>query len=104
MGELPHELFRRWMHSHEEDDGDVRVYRPAGYALPPARGRRGLEFLPDGELLVIGPDPADRPQPRAGHWEQAGERRARVSLPSAVPQELEILSVDPDRLTVRWSA
>ena len=104
MGELPHELFRRWMHSHEEDDGDVRVYRPAGYDLPPARGRRGLEFRPDGELLVIGPGPADRPQPRAGHWEPAGERRARVSLPSAVPQELEILSVDPDRLTVRWSA
>ena len=104
MGELPHELFRRWMHSHEEDDGDVRVYRPAGYDLPPARGRRGLEFRPDGELLVIGPGPADRPQARAGHWEPAGERRARVSLPSAVPQELEILSVDPDRLTVRWSA
>ena len=104
MGELPHELFRRWLHSHEEDEGDVRVYRPAGYDLPPARGRRGLEFRADGELLVIGPGPADRPQARAGRWEPAGERRARVSLPSAAqPQELEIVSVDPDRLTVRWS-
>lgn len=104
MGELPHELFRRWLHSHEEDEGDVRVYRPAGYDLPPARGRRGLEFRPGGELLVIGPGPADKPQAATGSWEAAGEHRARVSLPSAdEPQELEIVSVDPDRLTVRWS-
>ena len=99
MGELPHELFRRWMHSHEEDDGDVRVYRPAGYALPPARGRRGLEFRPDGELVILGPGPADRPQSVAGRWEAAGERRARV-MPSG--QELEIVSVEPDRLQLRW--
>ena len=103
MGELPDELFRRWLHSHEEDEGDVRVYRPAGYDLPPARGRRGLEFRPGGDLLVIGPGPADKPQAAAGHWEPAGERRARVSLPSAAePQELEIVSLEPDRLALRW--
>ena len=103
MAQLPPELFRRWVHVHEEDDGDVRVYRPAGSELPPARGRRGLEFRPDGELLVIGPGPADKPQTSSGHWASAGERRARVSLPSAdEPQELEIVSVEPDRLAVRW--
>jgi hypothetical protein len=104
VGDLPEELFHgRWMHSHEEDDGDVRVYRPAGYDLPPARGRRGLEFKPGGELLVIGPGPADRPQATRGHWEAAGERRARVTLPTAdEPAELEIVSVEPDRLAVRW--
>jgi hypothetical protein len=104
VGELPEELFRRWMHAHEEDDGDVRVYRPSGYALPPARGRRGLEFKPDGELLVISPGPADRPQTSAGRWEPAGERRALVTLPAAdAPAELEIVSLEPDRLAVRWT-
>ena len=77
------ELLGRWLHSREEDEGDVRVYRPAGYDLPPARGRRGLEFRPDGELLVIGPGPADKPEAAAGRWEPAGEHRARVSLPRA---------------------
>jgi hypothetical protein len=96
------ELLGRWLHSHEEDEGDVRVYRPAGYHLPPARGRRGLEFLPDGELRVIGPGPADKPQSSPGRWEPAGEHRARVSLPSSEPRELEIVSADPDRLAVRW--
>jgi len=99
------EILGRWMHSHEEDDGDVRVYRPAGYELPPARGRRGLEFRPDGELVVYGPGPADKPQAASGHWEPAGEHRARVSLPQAdEPRELEIVSVEPDRLALRWGA
>jgi hypothetical protein len=102
MDELPDDLFRRWLHSREEDEGDVQVYRPAGYDLPPARGRRGLEFRPGGELLVIGPGPADKPEDAAGRWEPAGERRARVSLPSGEAQELEIVSAEPDRLAVRW--
>jgi hypothetical protein len=99
VGELPPELFRRWLHSHEEDDGDVRVYRPADYPLPPARGRRGLEFRPGGELLIIGPGPTDTPRATIGRWVAAGEHRSRV-MPSG--DELEIVSAEPDRLEVRW--
>ena len=104
MAELPTDLFRRWTHAHEEDEGDVRVYRPAGYALPPARGRRGIEFKPDGEVVVYGPGPTDRPQSSSGRWEAAGERRARVSLAHAdASQEVEVVGVEPDRLELRWS-
>lgn len=82
------ELFRRWVHAREEDEGDVRVYRPAGYDLPPARGRGGLEFRPDGEVIVYGPGPADRPQAVA-RMTQKGD-------------ELEVVSLEPDRLKVRF--
>ena len=82
MGDEPQ---GRWRHSHEEDSGDVRVYRPADWAFPPARGRRGLEFRPDGKMLVLGPGPDDRPETREGSRD-----------------ELEIVSLEPDRLTVRW--
>jgi hypothetical protein len=85
MGDPPPELFRRWLHSREEDEGDLRVYRPAGYDLPPARGRRGIEFRPSGELLLYGPGPADKPVATPGHWD-----------------DVEIVSVEPDRLTLRW--
>lgn len=88
MAEPPPELIRRWVHAHEEDEGDVRVYRPAGYDLPPARGRRGLEFRPDGEVTVYGPGPADRPQAIA-RVKPAGEA-------------VDIVSVEPDRLRVRF--
>lgn len=104
MAELPTDLFRRWTHAHEEDEGDVRVYRPAGYALPPARGRRGIEFKPDGEVLLYGPGPTDRPQASTGHWVAAGARRARVSVPdTGSEQEVEVVAVEPDRLSLRWS-
>ena len=85
MDDPPPELFRRWVHSREEDEGDLRVYRPAGYDLPPARGRRGIEFRPGGELLVYGPGPADRPTARPGRMD-----------------DVEVVSVEPDRLTLRW--
>jgi hypothetical protein len=85
MGDPPPELFRRWVHAREEDKGDLRVYRPAGSDLPPARGRRGIEFRPDGEMLVYAPGPADKPTASPGRIE-----------------DVEIVSVEPDRLTLRW--
>jgi hypothetical protein len=85
MGDPPPELFRRWVHAREEDEGDLRVYRPAGSDLPPARGRRGIEFRPDGEMLVYAPGPADKPTASPGRME-----------------DVEIVSVEPDRLTLRW--
>ena len=85
MGDPPPELYRRWVHAREEDEGDVHVYRPTGYALPPARGRRGIEFRPDGEVLVYGPGPADKPTASPGRME-----------------DVDIVSVSPDRLELRW--
>jgi hypothetical protein len=100
--ELPPEMFRHWVHSREEDTGGVQVYRPSDYAFPPARGRRGFEFRAGGEFVAYGPGPADKPQATVGRWEAPGPRRARVST-GAEPQELEIVSIEPDRLTLRWS-
>lgn len=79
------DLYRRWIHAREEDEGDLRVYRPSDYDLPPARGRRAIEFRPDGELLVYAPGPADKPVATPGRME-----------------DVEIVSVEADRLTLRW--
>jgi hypothetical protein len=98
VADLPPELFRRWMHSHEEDRGDLQIYRPASYKFPPARGRYGLEFKPDGVVVLYGPGPSDKPAARTERWSPAGEGRVRVG-----DRELEIVSVDSDRLTARWS-
>jgi hypothetical protein len=93
---LPPDLFRYWVHSHEEDSGDLRVYRPADHSFPPARGRRGFELQPDGSYVAHGPGPADKPTSRPGRWEPAGEGRVRIG-----DEELEIVSLEPDRLVVR---
>jgi hypothetical protein len=99
VADLPDELFRHWVHSHEEDHGDVRVYRPASYSFPPARGRRGFELKRDGEVVLYGPGPADKPEASTERWSSSsGEGRVSVG-----DRELEIVSVDSDRLTARWS-
>jgi hypothetical protein len=98
VADLPPELFQHWMHSHEEDSGDVQVYRPADYDFPPARGRRGFDLRPDGELRLYGPSPSDRPEATTGTWSPLDAGRVRLG-----DRELEIVSVSPDRLTARWS-
>jgi hypothetical protein len=98
VAELPPDVFRHWVHSHEEDSGDVQVYRPADYDLPPARGRRGFELVPDGELRLYGPGPSDKPEATTARWSPAGEGRVRLG-----DRELEIVSVSSDRLEARWS-
>jgi hypothetical protein len=100
--DAPPELLQHWMHSHEEDSGDVRVYRPADYEFPPARGRRGFELEPGGEAAIYGPGPSDRPEATTGRWEfsGAGSGSGRLKLGG---EELEIVSVEPDRLVVRSS-
>jgi len=92
----PSQLFGHWVHSHEEDTGALRVYRPAGYRFPPARGRRGFELLPDGSYVAHGPGPTDKPTSRPGRWEPVGDGRLRLG-----DEELEIVSLEPDRLTLR---
>jgi hypothetical protein len=42
----------------------VWVFRPEGYPLPPARGRDGIEFRPDGTAQAYAPGPVDAPVDR----------------------------------------
>jgi hypothetical protein len=91
------DLTGRWMHSHEEDTGDLRVYRPADWDFPPARGRRGFDLRPGGELVVYGPGATDRPEATIGRWESSA---GRVNVGG---EELDVVSSEPDRLVLRPS-
>ncbi|MFK4086498.1 hypothetical protein ACI2LF_20475 [Kribbella sp. NPDC020789] len=82
----------RWTHSFEEDHDGVTVYRRDDYAFPPARGRRGVQFRPDGTLLRYTLGRADAPEERpAGRWSTDG----RIT-------NGRIVSATPDRLEIRW--
>ena len=66
--ELPACLLGHWVHSHEEDTAETRVYRPAGYPFPPSRGRTGFALGVDGEATIYGIAPADGPLVSPGRW------------------------------------
>lgn len=104
MIQLPNEIFRRWIHSFEEDKDETTVYRPDEYDFPPSRrGREGIEFRPDGVFVdwEIGPNDAFRGI--NGHWttESAGSVRIFFEGNVREPRIMEILQIDAKVLKVR---
>jgi len=94
-------LRRRWVHSHEEDTDKEMVFRPAAYELPPSRGRRSFELMPDGALLEGRIGPTDRPLETQGSWELQDDRLVlRRGSSEAPPRVMRIASVEDDRLVV----
>ena len=101
----PNPLFRRWQHSFEEDHGDIQVYRPAEFNFPPARGRSGLEFRPDGAYIRYAIGRGDAPAPQPGRWRMAAPNRLEIQQQStgAAEQSMEIVRVDDQILEIRQS-
>ncbi|MFI5893460.1 hypothetical protein ACIA5D_25485 [Actinoplanes sp. NPDC051513] len=90
----------RWTHSHEEDHDGVEVYRPAGYDFPPARGRSGIEFRPDGTYIDWAIGRGDANEARPGRWEPAAAGGLRI-ITAGEQRVLVVALVAPDRLEIR---
>jgi hypothetical protein len=95
-------LHGQWVHAHEEDSPTERVYRPAGFPLPPARGRSGLQFDKDGTFKRIGIGATDISNVQVGVWQidrtKAGSVRVEVD---GEPQTLEIKDLEQERMTIK---
>jgi len=95
-------LHREWIHSHEEDRGRDRVFRPASFEFPPSRGRRVIDLRRDGTVGHSRPGPTDRRQLSEGRWEIVGHTLKLFSGSASKPTELlRIVSAAPDRLVLR---
>jgi hypothetical protein len=95
-------LTGRWLHSFEEDHGDVLVYRPSEHDFPRARGRDGIEFSPDGAFVEWAIGRGDAPEAVPGRWRTADSGGAvEVTGSRGGEQVLEILTLAPDRLELR---
>jgi hypothetical protein len=89
----------RWMHSFEEDEGDVRVYRPAqSFNFPPSRrGRETLEFGMPGQVVTGMPGPDDRPRHASASLRALGMNRYRLGN-----QVVELIEASPEALKLRF--
>jgi hypothetical protein len=90
-----------WLHSHEEDEPGRMVFKSSSQQLPPARGRTGYEFHPDGRLTRIGSAPTDRTTEAQGHWSVDPEGRITIRMPDQPEKVLEVIAQDKDRLVVK---
>jgi hypothetical protein len=97
------QLEHTWLHAHEEDQGDVRVYRPNTYAFPPSRGRTGFAFERNGLFTQFDIAPTDGLEGRKGTWTAENDHTVRISLDDKKDPDyrLEIVSMDNDVLKVR---
>jgi hypothetical protein len=87
-------LTRTWRHSQEEDQGVVQVYRPATYAFPPARGRDGYTFAPDGQLTKLVIAPADGSLPLPGRWRWVNANALHLTFDSQSQQDYRLKVVE----------
>ncbi len=97
-------LQQHWVHSHEEDTPTERVYRPASYEFPPARGRTGFDLRPDGQCVLQGIGPTDAPQATNCTWQLEDDGTLALYVPAGgTPQRgaMKVVSVSPDRLVVQ---
>jgi hypothetical protein len=95
-------LHGRWVHAREEDTATEQVFRPAGFPLPPSRGRAGLQFDEDGTFKRIGIGATDISSVKQGAWQidHANADRVRVEV-DGQPQMLEIHDLKQDRMTLK---
>jgi hypothetical protein len=98
----PEQLQKQWRHSHEEDTATETVFRPASFSFPRSRGRDGFDLGPNHASVQIGIAAADGPKEEVGTWALRGQRLQFFVPSSRTPaRELQIVSVDDDRLVVR---
>ncbi|MGH3916485.1 MAG: hypothetical protein ACRDTC_24205 [Pseudonocardiaceae bacterium] len=97
-----HTLFRRWVHSFEEDTEEVSVYRPFGFEFPPARGRDGFDIKRDGEFIRYDIGPADGLVEVPGRWKAKGPNEIVVHFNDShvEPDKLHIVSCEDDVLRI----
>ena len=69
----PRSIVGEWVHAHERDHDRKQVFVSAATALPPSRGRRRLQLLPDGTFKELRPGIDDRTVAAAGAYTWDGQ-------------------------------
>jgi hypothetical protein len=103
--DLPPQLFRHWIHSREEDQGDVRFFRTEDFAFPPSFGRDGMELRPDGTFVQDDIGPADGTVQTPGRWTHQGPGQLAVRFDGAREDyAFTIVNVESDLLRIRLTS
>ncbi len=96
---------KTWLHSFEEDEGDITVYRPNTYDFAPSRGRTGFALEPDNVIKQYEIAPTDGLEERPGKWTLGEKNTINVHINgNGSPEEnysLEIVSLKNDVLKIR---
>ena len=77
------------------------VFRPSGFDLPPARGRRQIELRRDGSYLEAFPGPVDVPEEAGGSWSLEDGRLVLRPEGERPAEAWQVVAAEEDRLRLR---
>ena len=96
---------KTWLHSYEEDEGDIMVYRPNTFDFPPSRGRTGFALESGGVLKQYEIAPTDGLEEHLGKWTLEGNDKIRVEIKgNGIPAQdytIKVLSLKEDVLKIK---
>jgi hypothetical protein len=100
--EMPKAIFKRWIHSHEEDTEGKKVFRPYGTSLPRSRGRMGFELKADGGFILYAIAPTDGIEAIQGKWRMTEPNVVVATLNDETIRSysFQILSCEENLLTI----
>jgi hypothetical protein len=93
-------LYQTWMHSQEEDTADKMVYRPEGFAFPPARGRTGFKLEKGGKGVAYEIAPTDGTLTVPLNWTLAHDILS-MKLEDGQRRQWQILTLNKEVLEVK---
>ena len=94
-------VYKYWIHSHEEDTQDKKVYRPSTFEFPQSRGRDGFEIRENGEFILYIMGPTDRPEKIFGNFTIASNNLNVKLVSIQKSYTMTILSCDENLLVIQ---
>lgn len=95
-------LYQHWVHSHEEDQEGIRVFRPANYNFPASRGREGFKIDKEGAFTHYQIGPNDVPKTQESKWEAKENVLVVTTTDKEEPTlQLQIVEVSQDILKIK---
>jgi hypothetical protein len=99
-----------WYHSYEEDQGDLKAYRPDGFEFPPARGRAGMAFHDEGLFTKYLIGPTDKRVKVPGEWSKLAKKTYKITFSEQKKKDhhlsdlqIEVIELSKDKLVLRMT-
>jgi hypothetical protein len=95
-------LYKHWIHSHEEDTEDNKVYRPSTFEFPRSRGRDSFEIRENGEVILHKIGPTDRSEEVKGTFTfDSNNLKINPKTGNSESFTITILSCEEDKLVIK---
>ena len=101
MTEYRAKIFNHWIHSHEEDAENKKIFRNETFEFPPSRGREGMDIYENGTIIFRNITPDDRIKQSVGTFEIQEPNTLNIYFSDTTPElTMKMLSCETGKLII----